>query len=328
MILVFVEHEAGTLRPASQDVLAFARGIAASTGGVVDAVAIGDGGTAADVARSLSGVNTLHTVAIGDGAYAPAAWAQAVAGVAGAAKPKAVIAAATDRGQEILSYLGAKMALPMIANGLDVEFGDAPVVTREQWGGAVHEKVRCSAAPLLMSVAPAAVVRDGHAQGAARDGVAAVEETVFDAASDDLRVRLARTEPVAGPGIGLSEARLVVSGGRGVGGPEGFAALEELAGQLVAAVGVSRAVTSAGWRPHSEQIGQTGVRIAPDLYVACGISGASQHMVGCLGAKRILAINTDGEASIMARADYAVVGDLHQVVPAIAEEIRARRGIA
>jgi electron transfer flavoprotein alpha subunit len=328
VILVFVEHEAGTLRPASQDALAFARGIAAFAGGVVDAVAIGDGGTAADVARSLSGVNTLHALATGDVDYAPAAWAQALAGVVGHTQPKAVMAAATDRGQEILAYLGAKMALPMIANGLDVEFDDELVVTREQWGGAVHEKVRCSAAPLLMSVAPTAVVRDGHAQEAASDVAAAVEETASEPSPDDLRVRLARTEPAAGSGIGLPEARLVVSGGRGVGGPAGFAALEDLAGQLGAAIGVSRAVTSAGWRPHGEQVGQTGVRIAPDLYIACGVSGASQHMVGCLGAKRILAINTDAEAPIMARADYAVVGDLHQVVPAIAEEIRARRGIA
>ena len=124
--------------------------------------------------------------------------------------------------------------------------------------------------------------------------------------------------------ISLTDAKVVVGGGRGVGSAEGFGELEELAGLLGGAVGGSRVVTSAGWRPHSDQIGQTGLRIAPDLYIACGISGAIQHIVGCKAAKRILAINTDPNAPIMAAADYAVIGDLHQVVPAIIAEIRRR----
>ena len=118
----------------------------------------------------------------------------------------------------------------------------------------------------------------------------------------------------------------MVGGGRGVGSSAAFAELEELAGLLGGAVGVSRAVTSDGWRPHTEQIGQTGLRIAPDLYIACGISGAIQHIVGCKAAKRILAINPDAESPIMGIADYAVLGDLHEVVPAISAEIRRRRG--
>ena len=125
--------------------------------------------------------------------------------------------------------------------------------------------------------------------------------------------------------MSLTEAKVVVSGGRGVGSKEGFAMIEELAGLLGAAVGCSRAVTSAGWRPHTDQVGQTGTKIAPDLYIACGISGATQHMAGCKGAKRLLAINPDGEASIFASADYAVIGDLHAVVPAISAEIRKAR---
>ncbi len=127
-------------------------------------------------------------------------------------------------------------------------------------------------------------------------------------------------------GISLTDARVVVGGGRGVGSAEAFSELEELAAVLGAAVGVSRVVTSAGWRPHSQQIGQTGLRIAPDLYIACGISGAIQHIVGAKAAKRILAINTDRDAPIMSVADYAVIGDLHQVVPAITAEIRRVTG--
>jgi electron transfer flavoprotein alpha subunit len=129
-------------------------------------------------------------------------------------------------------------------------------------------------------------------------------------------------------GVSLATARVVVGGGRGVGGPEGFASLEELAGLLGAAVGVSRVVTSQGWRPHQQQVGQTGTRIAPDLYLACGISGAIQHLAGCQSAKNIVAVNTDADAPIVARADYAVIGDLHQVIPALIAALRARSGPA
>jgi electron transfer flavoprotein alpha subunit len=122
--------------------------------------------------------------------------------------------------------------------------------------------------------------------------------------------------------ISLAQARVVVGGGRGVGSAEGFQALEELASLLGGAVGCSRVVTSLGWRPHADQVGQTGMRIAPDLYIACGISGAIQHMVGCRAAKHILAINTDKEAPIVAQADYAVIGDVKAVVTAVTTEIR------
>ena len=143
--------------------------------------------------------------------------------------------------------------------------------------------------------------------------------------AEDLRVRVVgRVAPEAGK-VSLADARVVVGGGRGV-GSDGFGQIEELAGLLGGAVGVSRVVTSAGWRPHAEQVGQTGTRIAPDLYIACGISGAIQHIVGCKAAKAILAINTDRDAPMMSRASYAVVGDLHTVVPAISAEIRRVTG--
>jgi electron transfer flavoprotein alpha subunit len=117
---------------------------------------------------------------------------------------------------------------------------------------------------------------------------------------------------------------VVIGGGRGVGGPDGFAPLEELAGLLGGALGVSRVVTSQGWRPHRQQVGQTGTKISPELYLACGISGAIQHMAGCLSAKHIVAVNTDPDAPIISRADYAVIGDLSQVIPALLDALRAR----
>jgi electron transfer flavoprotein alpha subunit len=134
-----------------------------------------------------------------------------------------------------------------------------------------------------------------------------------------------RVERVAG--VTLATAPVVVSGGRGVGSAEAFGPLEELAGLLGGIVGCSRAVTNNGWRNHTDQVGQTGTRIAPDIYIACGISGAIQHWVGAMASKNILAINTDREANIVTKAGYAVIGDLHKVVPAISEEIRRRRGL-
>jgi electron transfer flavoprotein alpha subunit len=118
---------------------------------------------------------------------------------------------------------------------------------------------------------------------------------------------------------------VVVSGGRGVGSEAGFAAIEALAELLGAAVGCSRVVTNQGWRPHADQVGQTGKRVAPDLYIACGISGAIQHWVGMQAAKNVLAINIDPDAPMVTKADYAVIGDLHEIVPAIVAEIRRRR---
>tara|TARA_B100000586_G_scaffold66993_1_gene46574 strand:- start:232 stop:612 length:381 start_codon:yes stop_codon:yes gene_type:complete len=125
--------------------------------------------------------------------------------------------------------------------------------------------------------------------------------------------------------VTLSTASVVVSGGRGVGSAEGFAPLEELAELLGGRVGCSRAVTNNGWRSHADQVGQTGTRIAPEIYIACGISGAIQHWVGAMASKNILAINTDPEANIVTKAGYAVIADLHEVIPAVIAEVRRRK---
>jgi electron transfer flavoprotein alpha subunit len=141
----------------------------------------------------------------------------------------------------------------------------------------------------------------------------------------DLVVRVVEHVDASNGGVSLAEAKVIVSGGRGVGSKEGFAIIEELADLLGAAVGCSRAVTSAGWRPHADQVGQTGTKVSPEVYIACGISGATQHMAGLKGARRILAINSDPQAPLMLNADYTVTGDLKEIVPAISAEIRRRR---
>jgi electron transfer flavoprotein alpha subunit len=147
-----------------------------------------------------------------------------------------------------------------------------------------------------------------------------------DLAEADLVARVITTVPrPTGHGDSLKSARVVVGAGRGAGGPDGFGPVIELAELLGGSLGVSRVVTSLGWRPHHEQVGQTGTRIAPEVYIPCGISGAIQHWAGCASSKVIIAINTDAEAPMMTKATYAVVGDMHEVVPAINEELRARR---
>jgi electron transfer flavoprotein alpha subunit len=171
----------------------------------------------------------------------------------------------------------------------------------------------------LLSVAP-------HVLAAAQgDGAPEVESFTPSLGEADLAVQVAEHVEEQVSGVSLAEAKVVVSGGRGVGSADGFGILEELAELLDAAVGCSRVVTSAGWRPHTDQVGQTGTKVSPDLYIACGISGATQHIAGCKGAKKILAINTDAEAPILASADYAVIGDLTEIVPAITEELRKAR---
>jgi electron transfer flavoprotein alpha subunit len=208
---------------------------------------------------------------------------------------------------------------------VSVSPGGTATVTRVRWGGSLLEEARLHGSPLLVTVAPHAVAAETIA-GGADSRPAAIAEFAPTVAEADLVVRVSERIGAAASGVSLSDADVVVSGGRGVGSAEGFAVIEELAELLSAAVGCSRAVTSAGWRPHTDQVGQTGTKISPEIYIACGISGATQHMAGCKGAKKLLAINPDGEASIYAHADYAVIGDLHEVVPAISAAIRKARG--
>ncbi|MDG2262738.1 MAG: FAD-binding protein, partial [Actinomycetota bacterium] len=166
-----------------------------------------------------------------------------------------------------------------------------------------------------------------HAIEAAPGGAASPTVKTFEADLDHSYTATMITDRVVlASGVTLSTAPVVVSGGRGVGSEDAFAPLEELAELLGGRVGCSRAVTNNGWRPHSDQVGQTGTRIAPEIYIACGISGAIQHWVGAMASKNILAINTDSDANMVTKAGYAVIADLHEVVPAISAEIRRRRG--
>jgi electron transfer flavoprotein alpha subunit len=201
----------------------------------------------------------------------------------------------------------------------EVTPGEPFVLTRTRWGGSLLEDATLDGDVKLLTVQPHAV----HASPAEPAGAGSVETFTPELAESDLVVRVTDRVERHGDKISLADAKVVVGGGRGVGDAAGFAALEELADLLHGAVGCSRVVTSLGWRPHSDQVGQTGQRIAPDLYIACGISGAIQHMVGCKSAKRLFVINTDPEAPILSQADYAIIGDVRQVVPALTAALRS-----
>jgi electron transfer flavoprotein alpha subunit len=316
---------------ASMRALTVAAGLAVSAGEDLAAAWFGPAGAVSPADLGAAGVTRAWAVG-SDGltGYAPLAWARALAGLTDGSV-SAVLAAATDHGNEVLAHLGAITGLPMAANCVFAErtsLGECHLV-RQRWAGSLLEDAVLEAPVALMTVAADAVPAEPGGPGVAGDGAGAapagVESYEPELAAGDLAV-LAAESAERRSGVSLASARVVVGGGRGVGGPDGFAVLEELAGLLGGVVGVSRVVTSEGWRPHRQQVGQTGTKITPELYLACGISGAIQHMAGCQGAKTIVAINTDAGAPIVAKADYAVIGDLHQVIPALVAALQARRG--
>lgn len=332
MTLVFVEIEgpdapsgSGGVQLTSAEAVTFAR----------TNTAILDGGSAADssplevaVIGALTdeardrlahlGVDRIHHIDSPDvHAYSAAAWAQALVDVA--PTHGTVMASGTPRGMELMAHVAARLGARMAANVVAV---DEDGFLRQVLGGAAFERLKLTGALQVLTVA-------GHACDP--EDTAPTEPEILthspEASADDLRTRVVRTEvEEADDTSGLTQAKVVVGAGRGVGSADGFAEVLELADHLGGALGVSRVVTSLGWRPHAEQVGQTGSRISPDVYIACGISGAIQHWAGVQGAKSIIAINTDEEATMVQRADYAIIGDLHEVVAAVNEEITRRRG--
>jgi electron transfer flavoprotein alpha subunit len=318
-VLVLVEIVDGTPDRLSLEALRFAAGL----GGSLDAAVVGAPGVAAVAAADLGayGVATVHVVEDERlSAYSAAASASGLAAVMAAGSFEAVVAPGSERGTEILAHVAARSGAPMAANVVAVDTaGERWQVTRQRWAGSLLEDAYLDGSPRLLTVAAHVVAAAEPVAGA---GAATVVPVGADIRESDLRARVSGLERTASDKVSLAEAKVVVGGGRGLGSAEAFAILDDLADLLGGTVGVSRVVTSQGWRPHAQQVGQTGTRIAPDLYIACGISGAIQHIVGCKAAKRILVINTDPDAPIFGRATYAVIGDVHQVVPAIAAEIR------
>jgi len=325
--MAIVEHDRGVTADVTYQALGLARSLlAAGVGSSITAVLIGaeaDGLAADFCVYGATAIVQVHHAELKD--YAPEAWGEAISGLVASRRPVAVVAIGTDRGNEVLAYASARLDVAFAANVIEITaVGEASVsLTRLRWGGSLLEQSRLIGSTYILSGAAHAF--DGEPSP---DHVGATPTTeIVDAtlSGNAARTRIVDRVTLAA-GITLTTAPVVVSGGRGVGSADGFSPLQELAELLGGAVGCSRVVTNNGWRPHSDQVGQTGKRVAPELYIACGISGAIQHWVGMMASKHVLAINTDGDANMVGKAEYAVIGDLHEILPAVIEEIRKRRG--
>jgi electron transfer flavoprotein alpha subunit len=251
--------------------------------------------------------------------YRAEVWAPAIADLAQAQSPKAIFAPVTSRQRELMARLAARLGAGLAADcmGLAME-GDTLVAMRPVYAGKLLSKVTWAREPWMATLRPN-VFRPAEAQPGRSAGVERVSATVPEA-----KLKLVERREESATGLPeLSEAEIVLSGGRGMKGPENYVILEELAGILPnAAVGASRAAVDAGWRPHRFQIGQTGRTISPKLYLGFGVSGAIQHLAGMRTSKVIVAVNKDPEAPIFKIADYGIVADLFEVVPALKDEFR------
>jgi electron transfer flavoprotein alpha subunit len=316
MILVFVEHRDGQPDVASLQTLSFARTLAAQTGDSIEAVAFGPD-SLADILRDY-GVSRYHSITDDQlTAYACEAWAVSLQQLTDLLRPKVLLAPGSVKGNEVMAYVGALSSLCVVTNVCQVSAGNEWRITRSSWGGGLFENVLIEQDLALLTLATNTVE-------ASENAVDSCDTLPFTPAlqTKHFRAQIKSVESSVDEGMSLKTAPIVIGGGRGVGSGEGFAVLEELGEILHAAVGGSRVTTNNGWRAHKQQIGLTGNHISPKLYIACGISGAIQHMAGCKNSETILVINTDENAPILSHADYGVIGDLHEIVPAIIEELK------
>jgi electron transfer flavoprotein alpha subunit len=315
-VLVLVDALDGTVKKATFELLTAARQL-----GEPAAVVVGAPGTAAPLKDQLGQYGAMKVyVAESDdiAGYSVAPKAEALAAVAAQASPVAVLIASSSENKEIAARLALKLGGGLLYDA--VGFDGAGNVTQQIFGGAITVTAKVSKGTPVVTVRPNSFAPQ-ESSGAAEE--VAVSVTVSDAAKGARIVDSVVEEKGSRPQ--LSDASVVVSGGRGIGNADNFAIIEKLADSLGAAVGASRAVVDAGWVPHTMQVGQTGVTVSPQLYIAVGISGAIQHRAGMQTSKTIIAINKDPEAPIFELADFGVVGDLFQVAPQLTDEIAKRK---
>lgn len=315
-ILVLVEHRNGTVSRPTLEALTAARGVG-------EPVAVAVGAAAEECVPRLGEYGAAEVLLCSD----PAVTDVVVTGVVDVLStvvrertPAAVLVVASAEGKEIAGRLAVRLGSGVLTDAVGISVDDTGVRVRQAiFGGSTVVTSRVRRGVPVVSWRPNAV-RAEAAPGTPRVTPIAAPPGA------DRQARVTATRVAAGGGRpALNEASVVVAGGRGVGSAENFALIEELADVLGGAVGASRAATDAGWLPHTAQVGQTGATVSPDLYIACGISGAIQHVAGMQTAKTIVAINKDPEAPIFQIADFGIVGDLHRVVPALIREIRRRR---
>ncbi|MDJ0342919.1 electron transfer flavoprotein subunit alpha/FixB family protein [Streptomyces sp. H10-C2] len=317
-VLVLVDHVDGAVRKPTLELLTLARRI-----GEPVAVFLGAGvDTAAPVLAEYGAVKVLAADAAEFADYLVVPKVDALQAAAKAVEPVAVLVPSSAEGKEIAARLALRLGSGIITDATDVEPGDdGPVATQAVFAASFTTKSR------ITTGVPVITVKPNSAAPEAAPAAGTVEQLAvsFGELATGTKV-LARTPRESTGRPELTEAAIVVSGGRGVNGAENFHIIEALADSLGAAVGASRAAVDAGWYPHTNQVGQTGKSVSPQLYIANGISGAIQHRAGMQTSKTIVAVNKDAEAPIFDLVDYGVVGDLFQVVPQLTEEVIARKG--
>ena len=316
-ILVLIDSADGKLKKSATELLTAARSL-----GEPSAVVIGAPGTAAALKDQLAEYGAAKVyVAESDeiAQYLVAPKAEVLAQLAEQASPAAILVASTSENKEVAARTAFKIGSGFLADA--IEIGEGASAKQSIFGGAVTVTSKVAKGIPVISLR-------GNSVAAAPSNGAAEEVTVDVSLSDAAKSAkiLERVEEAKGSRPSLQDASVIVSGGRGVGSADNFKVVEQLADSIGAAVGASRAATDAGWVPHSMQVGQTGVTVAPQLYIALGISGAIQHRAGMQTSKTIVAINKDAEAPIFELADYGVVGDLFTVAPALTEELTKRKG--
>jgi electron transfer flavoprotein alpha subunit len=319
-VLVLVDHAEGSVRKTTAELLTIARRL-----GEPAAVLVGRGADAALAALGEYGAATVY-VADADGVddylVVPKVEAlqAAIAATGGPEQVAAVLVPSSSEGKEIAARLAVRLDSGIITDAVDVQSGDyGPVTTQAAFAGGYAVKAHVTKGVPVITVKPNSAAPE---PAPATPQVRQLELTLSDAAK---AVRIVERKPKAKSGRpDLSEAAIVVSGGRGTNGD--FGPVEQFADALGAAVGASRAAVDAGWYPHSNQVGQTGKQVSPQLYVAAGISGAIQHRAGMQTSKTIVAVNKDPEAPIFELADFGVVGDLFSILPQAADEVTKRKG--
>ena len=315
-IFVVAEQAQGTVKGTSLQALTAGARLAGQLG--TSAVALLTEAGFADAAAAAARYGAAKVIRLEVDPADPVGWAAAIAGVAAASRPAAVLLAHTARGKDLGPRIAALLSAPMASDCTALLVEDGVLVARRPvYAGKALVNVSGKGQTLVATLRPNAL--------AAEEAPAAgtVEQAAASRPDKGLGAVLQEVLAAASKKIELTEASIIVSGGRGLKGPENFAMIEELARELGAAVGASRAVVDAGWRPHSDQVGQTGKTVSPQLYIAVAISGAIQHLAGMRTSKYIVAINKDPEAPIFKVADYGIVGDAFEVVPRLTEAVRA-----
>ncbi|TBO59355.1 electron transfer flavoprotein subunit alpha/FixB family protein [Streptomyces kasugaensis] len=317
-VLVYVDHVDGAVRKPTLELLALARRI-----GEPVAVHLGAGAdTAVAVLAEHGAVKVLAADAPEFTEYLVAPKVDALQAAYDAVSPAAVLLPSSVEGKEIAARLAVRIGSGIITDAVDLEAGDeGPVATQSVFAASFTTKSR------ITKGTPVITVKPNSAAPEAAPAAGTVEQLAVTVADSSKGTKIVSRTPRESTGRPeLTEAAIVVSGGRGVNGAENFPVIEALADSLGAAVGASRAAVDAGWYPHTNQVGQTGKSVSPQLYIAAGISGAIQHRAGMQTSKTIVAINKDAEAPIFDLVDYGVVGDLFDVVPALTDEVNARKG--